>query len=566
MNTADIIYDEEVREKIRLDLALVKEKYRLHWSSKNLVSADDRPQYIVEAIQNDIDQFRKHIDPTVSPAKLHKGFVSRKLGLKNVDDDIIDIIIKYIDGWWDGEYQRMVDGYLNQEDSPSSGSKQKAATHESDPAWVLANFRFRVDRFLTAGPFSYWLLSVHITFAALYVFAAMAITWAVGGELQFGNPLLPGGADGGAARGFDSTAAVQSRFNILALVVVIVVVFFIGLITAAVDTNKRQNLSQNVLIFAVASAPINGIVLWLSGVDDLFSAAYSCVLTAAIVLSHRTGRREALGFIAPFAILLCVLIAVALSVVRPGANAPGGILAVAAFLVLTIGGLCGRNRGGIAAALTAVVLTGAMALINAVYFPSWFKLDRWEPGTVTGFLILPFLNGFWDWVSLSATRSLSGSALKAVKRVKSQRDAALILVRAALIDTALAVVFIILLFSSLEIVTAAYNHFLHGGQVRSSVTSYFEAFQKDIFTAKSLFVILIICTVMLPTLVHVHAVSSAMLGLEGIRNISSENTVRWASYALLMVVVLVLLLLLVRSAIDIVAAIIPTLTVLIKAL
>lgn len=252
MNTADILYNEEVREKIRLDLALVRDEHRLQWSSTKSVSEDDLPRHIVESIQKDIDRFRKEADPKLSPAKFLRGYVMKKRGLKNVDDDIIDIIIKYIDGWWDGEYQRIVDGYLNQEDSPSVGSTENATARASDPAWVLANFRFRVDRFLTAGPFSYWLLSVHVTFAALYVFFAMAVTWGVGGELQFGNPMLPGGTDGGEARGFDSTSTVERRFNVLALVVVIVLVFFIGLISAAVRTSTKEDQSRSVLLLRVA--------------------------------------------------------------------------------------------------------------------------------------------------------------------------------------------------------------------------------------------------------------------------------------------------------------------------
>ena len=58
-----------------------------------------------------------------------------------------------------------------------------------------------------------------------------------------------------------------------------------------------------------------------------------------------------------------------------------------------------------------MIFTAFFAVMNVVYFPGWFRLDRWEPGTITAFLILPFLNGFWDWLSLSATRRLAAGAI-----------------------------------------------------------------------------------------------------------------------------------------------------------
>jgi len=558
MTATDHIYSDEVREQIRNDLMALRQTQGVKLYTEKPLTADDQQSYIVNGIRARIDAFRRDTDPSLAAIRFDRNYVSRPRGLKVLDDDVIDIIIKFIDHWYEGDYQSIVSGYLEADSTAARDTAPIAERPAAEPAFALANFRFRVDRFLTAGPFSAWLLSVHVSFAALYVFFAMAVTWGVGGELQFGNPVLPGGNDGGAERGFDSGTTVAQRFNVLALVLVIVMLAGIGLITAAVRQKNTPERIATVMVLALLAAPVNFAILWASGVDSLFGGAYAAVLSIAVVLSHRAKRREALGYIFPVAILLSVMVAVAASLVRPGAEAPGGILPVAAFLVLVIGGLGGRNRGGYAAAAMAVVFTLFFGVINAVYFPGWFKLDRWDPGTVMGFLILPFLNGFWDWLSLSATRTLSASALKRARTAQTKAQAGLLLVRAALIDTAIAVAFIIGLFTSLELVTTLYNNLLPPGETRAAVTAYFEALRHYILSSHSLFVTPLTRPVILPKLVPAHAVSRAMLGAE--MTLSRANLSRWAAYCALMAAVLTLLLLLVRSAIDIVSGLLPTIT------
>lgn len=564
-----MIYTVMVREKIRRDHEKLRDRSGgvLKLSAARRHGSADVNYYVVDYVNQQIDDLNDGVQPSERIGEFRRDHVNRANGLAKLDDAVVNFLIDYIDMHWNGDYRDVVDGYLAEPEIPEPvvPEREPEAISGHDPVNALRSFRERVDRFLTAQPFSTWLLSVHVSFAALYVFAAMALTWAIGGELDLGQPtpLLPG-ADPNVrlpAPGFDTMEVVERRFNILALVMVIVVIAFVGLISAAVRRADQTQRSSSTALLASATAPVNFAMLWLAGVDLLFSATYSVLIALAVMIAHRAGRRAALGYLFPFAIFLSVCAAVVVSLVHPSALAPGGILPVASFLVLAIGGLCGKERGGMAAAVCAVLFTALFAIMNAVYFPGWFRLDRWDPGTVTVFLILPFLNGFWDWLSLSATRRLAAGAIGEATAF-SRGAAVLILSRAALIDTALALGFMIMLFASIELVTAAYNHFLHDGEIRSSVSAYFATFQENLFSARSVFVILIISTIILPTVVHVHAVSRAILIPPEREAPAGVRVASWALYMATMAAALILLLLLVRSAIDIVAQFLPTVTML----
>ncbi len=508
-------YSPGVKAEIFRDLTRLKNtRYRgpdrLYWSCSRRggASPDELKYYIVDYTRGKYQALYPDEDPDSIESLINRAAMTRLSAFQKLPDEVIGIIILFIDMHSEQDYREIAYQYRcepepEDEDTPARAPEPPAQTSVAVSA--LGRSIDFVDSILQSRPFSAWLFSAHVAFAAFYIFAAIAFTWGIGGIADLGanTPLLPGPETGAAqaAAPSGSAATVDKRFSVLVLIFVIFIFSIVFGLTAWLNRKRVGHPRESLGVLAIVTASACFAMLWLSNTDTLFAGAYAVYAGALVVLAHKTDWRQAVGLVFPVGLLGAVAISVAVSLIHPSAPGPGGILPALAFLMLLLGGLSGQNRGALLVAAFATVATVFFSALNIIYFKNWFRLDPWDPGTVSIFLLIPVANGLWDWVSLSITRKITRNAVDEAKN-EPVTHANLRLLRAALLDTALAVLMVAGLFITIRLGGWAYNNFLHGGQVVFSVDPYFEAFQQSIFSARSFFVLSIVITVFLPTLLH----------------------------------------------------------------
>lgn len=441
-------------------------------------------------------------------------------------------------------------------------SEKAQVNHSNNEEYMsveaLSYFAKKINLFLQSKPFSIWLLSVHISLAAVYLFFSISLTWLIGGSADLGinTPILPGNDFDvrNPNQAFDSSVVVKKRPIVITIVAIIVMISAIGMLSAAFIKGKSESVKK-IGVFALLGSVANFCILWIVGFDILFCVLYALVLSCVALVAHSFDIRTVLGYLFPVALLLSVLVVMLVSLVHPSAKGAAGILPSAAFITMLVGGFSKKNHGGKSAIICSIIFTAVLGILYSIYFDGFFFMNPWEPGTTTFFLMLPLSNGIWDWASLSLTRQISYSAIDKAKNVGPLANR--ILICAVLVDIVFALLLVMALFFTIEIFTYLYNAYLYDGLVVLSLTDYFWAFQNDTFSARSLFVLLMIFTLFLPTIMHIHIVLRAVI----FQNSNAENRAQYMTkktiYGVIMLSLLALLLYFARFAIDIISVLIP---------
>lgn len=387
----------------------------------------------------------------------------------------------------------------------------------------LKSFLDTADRVLLFPPFSWQALSIHFCFAAFYAFLAMALVWGLSSFLDLGEvALLPSGSEAATTgRDFEGEEVSDNRFFVLSAVMVVVLVVVVGLIAAytSVTSTFVQRLGDWIRArtdqLAVGAVIISSVALGLSGMDVRFAVLFCAVMLVAVLLAGRWDRRRLLAFSFPFAFIFSIICVAALGTIWGPMFAAGGVLPVLAFMSLLIGAAAQSKDGTLIAAGVVLVCSLLLAGLNYYVFDGWFRIDPWDPGTVVVLLILPVANGIWDYFSASITRRLSQWALDVTETMEDHK-AVLAYIGFVLVDVILAFGTIILLYLCLFSFLNGYNMVAFPDSEGVSLNAFFAGFQESLFSASGLLVVIMLVTVLVPTLIHVHMVSRSMLRVGGL--------------------------------------------------
>lgn len=387
----------------------------------------------------------------------------------------------------------------------------------------LESFLETADRVLLFPPFSWQALSIHFCFAAFYAFLAMALVWGLSSFLDLGEvALLPSGSEAATTgRDFEGQDVSDNRFFVLSAVMVVVLVVVVGLIAAytSVTSTFVQRLGDWIRArtdqLAVGAIVISSVALGLSGMDVRFAVLFCAIMLVAVLLAGRWDRRRLLAFSFPFAFIFSIICVAALGTIWGPMFAAGGVLPVLAFMSLLIGAAAQSKDGTLIAAGVVLVCSLLLAGLNYYVFDGWFRIDPWDPGTVVVLLILPVANGIWDYFSASITRRLSQWALDVTETMEDHK-AVLAYIGFVLVDVILAFGTIILLYLCLFGFLNGYNMVAFPDSEGVSLNAFFSGFQESLFSASGLLVVIMLVTVLVPTLIHVHMVSRSMLRVGGL--------------------------------------------------
>ncbi|WP_299695347.1 hypothetical protein [uncultured Tateyamaria sp.] len=398
---------------------------------------------------------------------------------------------------------------------------------------ALESFLETADRILLFPPFSWRALSIHFCFAAFYAFLAMALVWGLSSILDLGEvSLLPSGSEAATTgRDFAGEEVSDNRFFVLSAVMVVVLVVVVGLIAAytSVTSTFVQSLGDWIRArtdqLAVGAVIISSVALGLSGMDVRFAVLFCAIMLVAVLLAGRWDRRRLLAFSFPFAFIFSIICVAALGTIWGPMFAAGGVLPVLAFMSLLIGAAAQSKDedgtpipskdGTLISAGVVLVCSLLLAGLNYYVFDGWFRIDPWDPGTVVVLLILPVANGIWDYFSASITRRLSQWALDVTETMEDHK-AVLAYIGFVLVDVILAFGTIILLYLCLFSLLNGYNMVAFPDSEGVSLNAFFSGFQESLFSASGLLVVIMLVTVLVPTLIHVHMVSRSMLRVGGL--------------------------------------------------
>lgn len=550
-----------VRELIRLDHERLRSSKEGALRLEATTPSFDEQFYVVDYIKKYLDDAIDenthfgHIDIT-------RDNIARKHGLKRHDDLVIHALIDYIDMHWEGDYREVVDAYLTgsiSEDEfvengetentgkahedrvgnrSEEGERQAAPVHdpidspvEQDQAPLSASLRafgYVCDCVLLFPAFSPKVLSLHFAFATFYTFMALAITWAISGISDIGDvPILPTNTNAAAARAaeFDIAGIVENRLFVLSVVLIIVLIFVVGFIAALTAKDFLARLTKNDILMSASAASASGIALWYSGMHEAFAVLFSVMMSVSIIMAGRLDRRTLAWATYPVAFMLNISLIVVIGEVLGSIQAAGGVLPALSLLTLVIGAASQGRHGSVIAACVTLISCLIFAVLNIAVFKSWFRIDPWDPGTVVIFLLIPMVNGIWDWVSTSTTRWLTTGALLATEN-RDRRSALMIYVAFVLVDLIIAFATIIGLYLLLYHSLIGYNHVAFDGDQRVSLDAYFQGFEEGLFSERAVLVIIMLLTVLVPTILHVHLVSRVLISTGG-------RGVLWAGFAYL---------------------------------
>ncbi|MEM6890841.1 MAG: hypothetical protein AAF636_22300 [Pseudomonadota bacterium] len=411
----------------------------------------------------------------------------------------------------------------------SGATKTRSALTQS-----LESFLRIADNVLLFPPFSLQALSIHFCFAAFYAFVAMALVWGLSSALDLGGEvaLLPSGSEAATTgREFDGESVSNNRFFVLSAVLVVVLIVVVGLIAAytAVTSTLAQKVADWVRArsdsLAISAVLVSSIAIALSGMDVRFALLFFAIMVVCVLLAGRMDRRQLLAISFPFAFIFSIVCIATLGNLWGPLSAAGGVLPVLAFLSLLIGSAAQPVKstpaktptkdGTLVAAGVVLLCSLLLAALNYLVFDGWFRIDPWDPGTVVVLLILPVANGIWDYFSASITRKLSQWALTVTKAMDDKK-AVLAYVGFVLVDVILAFGTIILLYLCLFTFLATYNMVAFPNSEGVSLNAFFEGFRESLFSASGVLVVIMLVTVLVPTLIHVHMVSRTMMRSGGV--------------------------------------------------
>lgn len=401
----------------------------------------------------------------------------------------------------------------------------------------LKSFEGICDTYLLYPRFSPQAFSLHLTFAAFYAFLGIAASWGIHEISGFGPvPILPTQdatlAEGDMRGSFDVEKSIQSRYFVLSVIAAVVMVFVIGALLAT--TKLGRDLTQNILsairgrqiVFAVAVSGSSALALYLSGMEEPFCALFAVMMSVSIVMSGRLQWKTLISAIYPVSFFLNIFLIAAIGALwGQSMSGAGGVLPVLSLLCLLIGALYGRgisanhkhsgtqeNNAPIIAGAVTLISSLILAALNYYSFEgTWFLIEPWDPGTFLVFLVIPIANGFWDCISMSMTRKLTSSAIENTRKTPDA-EAVRLYIAFVFMDIVIAFLTIVFLYITLYLGFELYNY-ISGKE--ASLDDYYRGFQEGLTTPHALLVIIMLVTVLMPTMLHVHMVGWALIRQSG---------------------------------------------------
>ncbi|MFK7746018.1 MAG: hypothetical protein AB8B47_13265 [Roseobacter sp.] len=394
----------------------------------------------------------------------------------------------------------------------------------------MQSFEDFCTKYLIFPPFSSGALSIHLTFAAFYSFLAITLMWAFFGISQFGSvDMLP---DTNSIRALndpnvavDIEGLVNERYFILAVVAVVVLIFVLGALISTtkpgsiVDTSKLSGLERSKTGFALGVAAASGGALYLSGMHYAFAILFAVMMMISLLIASKAKKDSIVWLMYPFAFCANIVLLVLLGLGLGSINGAGGVLPVLSLLCLIIGYFSRtKTTALVVAGFVILACSLVLALLNYFVFDGkWFLIEPWEPGTMIAFVLIPMANGIWDFISVSTTRSLSKRAVNAVKDGDQGSEYRYYLIF-VLLDIISAFAIIIMLYMTLHVAFDLYNAV--SGQ-NANLEAYFRGFQSSLTSSHSLFVTIMLVTVLLPTVLHVHLVARSSIHGKDIRSLAA---------------------------------------------
>ncbi|MEP3296281.1 MAG: hypothetical protein ABJO27_07355 [Pseudoruegeria sp.] len=389
----------------------------------------------------------------------------------------------------------------------------------------MQSFERTCDIYLLYPRFSPQALSLHLTFSAFYTFLAIAASWGIYGISGFGAvELLPTDtvalSDGDSRSGLNMGVLVENRLFVLSAIAAVVMIFLVGALIASTQLGKDlvarilKALRGNDIPFAAVISVVSAVSLHASGMDAPFCALFALMMTLSIVLAGRAQRSTLVAAVYPVSFFANIFLIAILAAYFGKMSGAGGVLPILSLLCLLIGASPREGNASIIAGFVTLLASLILAALNFFVFEgTWFLIEPWDPGTFLVFLVIPIANGFWDWISMSITRQLTSSAISLTKGC-SNRDAIRLYIAFVMIDILVAFLTIIFLYISLRSGFELYN--LISGE-SASLDDYYSGFQEGLTTEHALLVIIMLVTVLLPSILHVHMVGRAWITQSGVQ-------------------------------------------------
>lgn len=408
---------------------------------------------------------------------------------------------------------------------PTSGVETLPQSFAQTLLGSLQTFEGVCNTYLVFPRFSPQALSVHMTFSAFYAFLGLAASWGFFEISGFGDvELLPARDTEVAADDSRATINIPStlsnRFFILSALVAVVMIFAIGALIAT--TKLGRDLTQktlgvlrgNEVAFAATVSVISAVALYLSGMAAPFCELFAVMMTLSIILAGRAHWKTLIWAIYPVSFFINIFLIGVLAAYFGTMSAAGGVLPILSLLCLVMGALTREGNATIAAGIVTLSASLILAGLNYVSFDGiWFLVEPWDPGTFLVFLVIPIANGIWDWISMSITRQLTSTAIKNTEGADhGVDDAVRLYIAFVLIDLLIAFLTILCLYVTLFYGFELYN--LISGR-NASLNDYFRGFQQGLTTDYALLVIIMLVTVLMPTMLHVHLVGRAWIQKTG---------------------------------------------------